>query len=356
MIGGELPEEGKFLAEHRGGHQHLGDASKDIPFEHDRQSFIGRHLHIHHTGASQGIHEAVVHCDGGASGGAEHLTVEQQGRRPVFQRVGIPQVLVTDGEIGQELVHDGLQFILPLLPDLSHLIRSLGDRHGEDLDAESLHQLVLVHHHAGERKRAVAQLHDTHMLPVLQHTGHCQKIGEILREHVRVHSAGGDLSEGHVVALQQFGQGEEAALAVQQTLTVLGVADVPLYSLHTEVLFLRRPDQGRKVQQLSQLSSYLFTSEVDVGDEQRVDLLRTEKFRDPLCLGVVIHHSVVCDPFQVHELHMLIPKMLLDVGHTDIHHVICRTGAPDPLAVAASEPGHIPAAWRDADLDLVTYH
>ena len=143
-----------------------------------------------------------------------------------------------NGKIRQELIHQRLKFIRPFLTDLLHSFPCFCNRHREDLDAEFLHQFVFIDHHAGERQRSVAQLQNAHMLPVFQHTGNSRKIREIPSEHFRVHPAGRNLSELHMITLKKFGQCKQAALPVQHPFAVLRIPDILCFG-NPEFFFLR---------------------------------------------------------------------------------------------------------------------
>ena len=232
----------------------------------------------------------------------------------------------------------------------------------EDFDAELLEKFVFVEHHAGECERTVAQLHQAHVLPVLEHAGDSAEIFEVGLEDFIGDLAGRDVCELDLISLQDLGHCEHSALCVEETSAVRFVMKVGGIGI-TEIRILDCPEEGGEIHELRESSGDFLTAEVQVQDEQCIRLLSLEVFGDGISLGVVVHHAVFIPSVEGDEFDMLVREVLKDIRKDFVLDI--KSGFPAPhhtpsgrLTVSAGHVhvGHITATRSDSDLNFVTNH
>ena len=111
------------------------------------------------------------------------------------------------------------------------------------------------------------------------------------------------------------------------------------------------PNGDRLAHAPGDLRGDLLVAEVAVDDQHSIHLFRLETLDDLFCVRVAVHDVHRIDALQVHERHMLIRIMLLNV-------LDCRAPALLRLfPVEDTRPGrNIPAHGGQTDLDLVIQH
>ncbi|GFI52971.1 hypothetical protein IMSAGC021_01280 [Muribaculaceae bacterium] len=212
-------------------------------------------------------------------------------RRHILQFVIFDHDLHIFTAVSDNLFHFRLFFFYSL-----HLIRQLRHRDRRKLDIEFFKQFPFIAHGGPEIKRPCGNLKDADAAECLYHITYCHKVPYAPLKHRIIQTAVSHVGKGYAEPSEHLARRKQPALGIPEPYAVL-----------VRPFIQRSPEQHRYVQLLCQPCALILRTEVAVGQEQPVDLLRLEFLRyfDPVI--IVIEKPLFVDIRDIHKIYAHLP-------------------------------------------------